>query len=136
MDSRVKFVGNVLPQEVHRWLRQCHIGVLATRQDVFLDYSFSNKLSEYIIMDKAVIVSRLKTIRHYFSEEALAFFEPANSAELAERMVTLFNDRELRIRLAERAKQEFQPIRWEVMRERYLGLVAGLTERCTGRMGC
>ena len=38
-----------------------------------LDFSFPNKLPEYIIIiGKAVIVSRLKAIWHYFSEEALA----------------------------------------------------------------
>ena len=80
VDSSVKFVGSVMPQQVESWLTKCDVGVLATRQDVFLDLSFSNKLSEYIIMGKAVIASRLKTIRHYFTEEALAYFGPGNSA--------------------------------------------------------
>jgi glycosyltransferase involved in cell wall biosynthesis len=135
LDACVKFIGTVLPQEVHRWLRQCDIGVLATRQDIFLDYSFSNKLSEYIIMDKAVIVSRLRAIHSYFSDDALKFFEPGNATELAECMVTLFNDPALRIQLARKAKEELQPIRWEVMRERYLDLVEELIETGDGRSG-
>src|SRR2546422_315852 len=67
---KVKFLGVVLPDEIPRWLKRCDIGVLATRQDTFLDLSFSGKLSEYIIMNKAVICSRLKTIGRYFSDEA------------------------------------------------------------------
>lgn len=127
LESRVRFVGSVLPQEIPQWLSRCHIGVLATRRDVFLDFSFSNKLSEYIIMGKAVISSRLRTIRHYFSEDALAFFEPEAPSDLAQQMVRLYLDATLRERFAERAKREFEPIRWEVMKERYLKLIENLT---------
>jgi glycosyltransferase involved in cell wall biosynthesis len=127
LESRVRFVGSVLPQEIPQWLRQCDVGVLATRRDVFLEFSFSNKLSEYIIMGKAVISSRLRTIRHYFGEDALAFFEPNAPSDLAKQMVRLYQDTALRDRLAKRAMVEFQPIRWEVMKERYLHLIQALT---------
>jgi glycosyltransferase involved in cell wall biosynthesis len=125
--SRVRFVGSVLPDEIPQWLRRCDVGVLATRRDVFLEFSFSNKLSEYIIMRKAVISSRLRTIRHYFSESALAFFEPNAPADLAKQMIALYQDAALRDRLAAQALREFEPIRWEVMKERYLKLMDALT---------
>ncbi len=126
LEANVKFVGSVLPQDVPQWLSRCHIGILATRQDVFLDYSFSNKLSEYIIMSKAVVISRLRTIRHYFSEESMAFFIPEDPADLAAQILRLYRDPALRERLARRAREEYDPIRWEVMKERYLELVQGL----------
>jgi len=126
LDDKVKFIGNVLPQEIPQWLKRCDIGVLATRRDIFLDFSFSNKLSEYIIMGKPVIASGLRTIRHYFSDAALAFFEPHDSSALAKQMVCLYKNTTLRIQLAGRAKQEYSPINWEVMKRRYLDLVAGI----------
>jgi len=124
--AKVRFIGSVLSQEVPG-LRRCDAGALATRQDVFLDLSFANKLSEYIIMDKPIVASRIRTIRHYFSEEALAFFEPGNPTDLAQQMVRLYRDAKLRDRFDRQAKAEYQPIRWEVMRERYLALMARLT---------
>lgn len=127
--DRVKFIGSVLPQDVHHWLRQCDVGVLATRQDVFLDYSFSNKLSEYIIMGKAVIAARLRTIRHYFSEDALAYFAPEDPAALAERMIQLYGDRSLRESLARNSAMQLRPIRWEVMRARYLKTIDEIVQR-------
>jgi glycosyltransferase involved in cell wall biosynthesis len=123
LGGKVKFVGNVLPQEVPQWLKRCEVGVLPTRRDVFLDFSFSNKLSEYIIMGKGIICSRLKAIRHYFSEEAFTFFEPNSSADLARQMVRMYNDPALRLRLSERAKQEYAPICWDVMKQRYLDAI-------------
>jgi glycosyltransferase involved in cell wall biosynthesis len=126
LESNVRLIGPVLPQEVPQWLKRCDVGILATRQDVFLDFSFSNKLSEYIIMDKPVICSRLKTIRHYFNEDSLAFFEPNSSASLATQMVRMYQHPQLRAQFAKRAKHEYSPIRWEVMRQRYLELMVRL----------
>ena len=126
LDGKVKFIGNVLPQEVPQWLKRCDVGVLATRRDGFLEFSFSNKISEYIIMGKGVVASRLKAIRHYYSEEAFAFFEPHNVEELSKQMVRMYGDAELRARLVARAKLEYEPINWDVMKNRYLVLVAKL----------
>jgi glycosyltransferase involved in cell wall biosynthesis len=127
LETRVKFVGNVLPHEVPQWLARCDVGVLATRRDIFLDYSFSNKLSEYILMGKGVICSRLNAIRHYFSEEALAYFEPNNAEDLAKQIARLYKNPEIARRLAERAKLEYLPINWDVMKRRYLKLVGRMT---------
>jgi glycosyltransferase involved in cell wall biosynthesis len=127
LESKVRFIGLILPQDVPLQLARCDIGVLPTRRDVFLDLSYSNKLSEYIIMGKPIIVARLKAIRHYFSEEALAYFQPNMPADLAKQMVRLYRDQELRHRLVERAKLEYAPISWEVMRQRYLALIEDVT---------
>jgi glycosyltransferase involved in cell wall biosynthesis len=124
LESRVRFLGTVLPNEIRAWLNRCDIGVLATRRDVFLDFSFSNKLSEYIIMGKAVICSRLKAIGHYFSADSLAYFEPNAPRSLSQQMLRLYRDKELRARLAAKAKEEYAPIAWEVMERRYLDMMA------------
>jgi glycosyltransferase involved in cell wall biosynthesis len=126
VSGKVRLIGRVKPDEIPAWLQQCDLGVLATRSDVFLDYSFSNKLSEYIIMDKAVICSRIRTIRHYFGEESLAYFEPNNPASLARQMVRMAGDKALQERLVAKAREEYRPIAWSVMKERYLAAVGEL----------
>jgi glycosyltransferase involved in cell wall biosynthesis len=127
VSARVKFFDNVRPDEVSGWLAHADIGVLPTRRDVFLDLSFSNKLSEYIVMGKAVLCSNLRSLRSYFSDEAVLYFEANSSSDLAEQMLRLYNDAKLRRDLAEHATAEYHPIRWEVMRARYLALAANLT---------
>jgi glycosyltransferase involved in cell wall biosynthesis len=122
LDEKVKFIGVVPQQDIPKWLTQCDVGVLATRQDQFLDFSFSSKLPEYIVMGKPVIMSRLKTIRYYFSEQALAFFKPHNEADLAKRMVELFENPKRRGELVRQAQREYAKIDWSVMNRRYLNL--------------
>jgi glycosyltransferase involved in cell wall biosynthesis len=131
LESKVRLIGQVPFGEIPEWLDKCDVGILPIRGDIFLDYAFPNKLPEFIIMGKAVVISRLKAIRYYFSEEALAYFEPNSPSDLAKQMVRLFQDRALRARLAARAKDEYAPIRWDLMKQRYLKLVED-----AARSGC
>ena len=128
LGQKLKFIGMVPQQDIPEWLSRCDVGVLPTRRDVFLDFSFSNKLPEYIIMGKPVIVSSLKAIQYYFSERALAYFEAQNSSDLAQRMVELYKNPIMRPQLVEQAKKEYAKINWEVMKKRYLDLIASTTQ--------
>ena len=132
LTSKVRLIGQVAPTEIPAWLSQCDVGILPIRRDVFLDFAFPNKLPEFIIMGKTVIISRLKAIRHYFSEDALAYFEPNNPADLAKQMVRIYRDPQLRARLALKARDEYAPIRWDVMKQRYLALIDDLTGAAGG----
>jgi glycosyltransferase involved in cell wall biosynthesis len=126
LSSKVGVHEQIPAAQIPTWVSQCDIGIIPIRRDVFLDLAAPNKLSEYIVMGKAVIVSRLKAIRHYFSEEALAYFEPDNPDDLAKQMVRVYRDSGLRARLAARAKEEYAPICWDVMKQRYLRLIDNL----------
>ncbi|MCI0521779.1 MAG: glycosyltransferase family 4 protein [Chloroflexi bacterium] len=122
LEDAVKFIGVLPQQEIPQWLARCHAGVLPTRQDLFLDLSFSNKLPEYIIMGKPVIVSRLKTTRYYFTEQALMYFEPHNSQDLGEKMAAIYHDEELRRALSAQAFSEYAPHRWDIVKKTYQSL--------------
>jgi glycosyltransferase involved in cell wall biosynthesis len=100
--------------------------VLPIRRDVFLDFAFPNKLPEFIISDIPVIVSRLKAINYYFSEDAVAYCEPNNAVDLAQQMVRVFQDADLRSRLTRQATKEYVAVRWEIMKARYLDVIARL----------
>lgn len=123
LSSKVRLVGRVPSTEIPNWLKQCTVGVLPIRQDVFLDLAFPNKLPEFIISQIPVIVSRLKAIHYYFSEDAVSYCEPNSPADLAVQMVRVFRDPDRRNRLTTRASQEYAAIRWEIMKARYLNVV-------------
>lgn len=123
VQANVRIVGQVSPREIPSWLDQCDLGLLPIRRDVFLDFAFPNKLPEFIIAGKPVLISRLRSIRHYFSDDALAFFEPNDPTDLSKQMVRLYQDRAIGQRLASRARVEYAPIRWDLMKRRYIDLV-------------
>ena len=127
LGTKVRFMGQVPGSQIPTWLSQCDVGILPIRRDVFLDFAFPNKLAEFIIMGKSVIISRLNAIHHYFTEDALAYCEPNSPADLSREMVRMYRDPQLRTQLALRAREEYRPIRWDVMKERYVALVDSLT---------
>ena len=53
----------------------------------------------------------------------MAFFEPNDPADLAKQMLALYRDRSLHAQLVVNARQEYAPIRWDLMKRRYLDLV-------------
>lgn len=126
LGSKVRLPGSIPSNEIAAWVNRADIGVLPIRRDVFLEFVSPNKLSEYISMGKAVIVARLKAIQHYFSDEALTYFEPNDAEDLARQMIRLYHDPELRRRQVVRSKEEHVPIRWSVMKSRYLTMVERL----------
>lgn len=126
ISEKVSFIGRVPQQEIPYWLARCHIGVLPTRKDAFLDMSFSNKLCEYIIMKRPVVIARLNAIRHYFGEESLAFFEAQNETDLAEKILDLYENSSLREKFADNALCDYSVIDWTVMEKRYLSIFEAL----------
>ena len=78
-------------------------------------------------MGKTVIVARLKAIRYYFGEDSVAYFEPNDPKDLAKQMVRMYQNPDLRTQLAARARTEYVPIRWDLMKERYLTLIDRLS---------
>jgi glycosyltransferase involved in cell wall biosynthesis len=131
LNGRVRFLGRVPLDQVPEHIAQCDVGLLPTRQDVFLDLSFSNKLVEYVVMGRPVIAARLKGYRRYFGEESLAFFQPGNPQSLADRIIRMALDRDGWPRWVENAFADYQSIRWEVMETRYLDVVSQQVELCT-----
>jgi len=125
--EKVRMIGMVPSTEIPAWLSQCDVGILPIRRDCFLDYAFPNKLPEFIVMGKAAIVSRLRAIQYYFDNDAIAYFEPNSVEDLSEQMLRLYCDPDLRSRLAQLANEEYVPISWKIMRQRYLELVHGLS---------
>jgi len=128
LTSKVRLVGQVPSSEIPAWLSKADVVILPIRRDVFLDFAFPNKLPEFIVAGKVVAISRLKAIQYYFSEDALVYFEPNSPSDFAKQMVRVYRDRPLRARLAAKAAEQYAPIRWDLMKERYLALVEELVE--------
>jgi glycosyltransferase involved in cell wall biosynthesis len=118
--AKVHLAGQVSLADIPTWLQRCDAGILSIRSDIFLEFASPNKLAEFIVMNRPVIISRLRAVRHYFSENALAFVEPDSPADLAKQMVRVYRDARLRAGLVAKAREEYAPIRWNVMKERYL----------------
>ncbi len=126
LGSKVKLLGQVPPGDIPGYLSKCDVGILPIRSDVFLEFASPNKLPEFIVMGIPVIISRLRAIRSYFSDDALAFCTPNNPEDLSKQMLRIYKDKQLRALLVVKAKEEYAPISWDVMKKRYVDMVENI----------
>lgn len=90
------------------------------------DQVLPNKLMEYVAMGVPVMLSRWPTFTYYYPEDSATYFEAGNSADLAQALIGVYEDRERALARAARALSRYQHYRWEVQREVYLNLYADL----------
>ena len=73
--------------------------------------------AEYVSLGIPVAASTLRTVRHYFPEDAIGYFQPGSPDSLAETLLELYTHPERRRGLSERAREVAKRISWEVQRE-------------------
>jgi glycosyltransferase involved in cell wall biosynthesis len=86
-------------------------------------FALSSKLFEYVLLGVPVVSAGLPTLREYFSDEEVRFFEPGNAESLAEALLEVARDPHAASLRAERARLRYASYRWHVSRERYIGIL-------------
>jgi glycosyltransferase involved in cell wall biosynthesis len=126
VSDEVAFMGRVGMDTIPKYIAETDIGIVPTVKDGYIDLSFSNKLAEYISMKTPAVATRLCSTLEYFTEDAISYFESRDVDDLASRILELYMNPQKRLLQAERAFQQYQAIRWPVMKERYVGLIESL----------
>lgn len=93
----------------------------------------STKIMEFMSLGVPVIVSRTKVDTYYFNDSQVRFFESENVGELANSILELWRDPELRQRMSVKALEYVRKNSWTEAKEVYLKLVDG--ESCEALNG-
>ncbi len=101
-------------------------GIVANRNDGFMEYTLPTKLLEYVALGIFGIVARTITIEAYFDATQVAFFEPENHRELAQRIIELAQNAALAKVKAERAYSFYDKHNWHETKQNYQRLVTSL----------
>lgn len=126
VSSNVRFLGIVEREKIPKYITEADVGVLPTVKDGFINLGFSNKLAEYVSMKIPVVATRLDSTQEYFTEDAISYFESGNVNALASKILELYMNPQKRLLQAENAYQQYQKIRWSVMRKQYIELLDSL----------
>jgi len=126
LQGTVKFLGARPLEEIPELINQCDAGICPTTSNELTEHSLSTKLLEFIYMDKPIVASRLKTYQKYFDESCLAYFTPGDERECSEKIIALFNDRDLGKSLAGNAKKRYRDLSWSIIKDRYHGVIQAL----------
>jgi glycosyltransferase involved in cell wall biosynthesis len=114
VEQKVFFKPEGFPlQELPHHLRAKQVGVVGNRRDVATGLMLPVKLMEYVSLGIPVVVPRLKTIEHYFSDDMVAYYVPEDIASLADAICGLYRDPDGRRRQADMGARFLDDYGWE-----------------------
>lgn len=124
--QRVEFIGFVSVDEVPALVGGSLAGLSPHRADDFGSLVFSMKVPEYISLGLPVICAGTSTMRHYFSDDDLLFFEPGNATDLARAIRELLDDPTSAEHRVERSKHTLKQLDWSAQRDTLVQAVESL----------
>ncbi len=128
VEEQVEFHGFVTRERLMELLARADIGVVP----MLFEYQSPNKMFEFVALGVPVIASDRRTFRQHFSDDEVLYFRTGDAGDLARAIAwAIAHPRGMEER-AGRAWERYQEYRWQVMKERYLG-VYDLLVRQAGR---
>jgi len=126
LNGRVQFFEPLRIREIAEVMAKADLGVVPKRADSFGNEAYSTKIMEFMSVGVPVVVSNTKIDRYYFDDSTVRFFESGNADALAEAMVEMLLNEELRQSKIQNALRYAAHNSWEVRKADYLALVDSL----------
>jgi glycosyltransferase involved in cell wall biosynthesis len=117
VSDRVEFSHFVPSDHIPGLVSGAVAGISPQRGGPFGSLVFSMKVPDYVALGLPVICSGIATMRHYFSEEELLFFEPDDAADLARAIRVLLTDPAAAGERAARARIKLDKLDWTTQKE-------------------
>lgn len=116
-------------QEIPNVIVEADVGVVPKRADSFGDTAFSTKILEFMSQGVPVVVSSTTVDRHYFKSDTVRFFPSGDVRALAEAVVAVLQQSELRRELIVHGDEYVARNCWAAKSGTYLQIVDGLCDR-------
>ena len=127
LGESVRFCGGVPLHEMAQVIANADLGVVPKRADSFGNEAYSTKIMEFMSQGVPVVVSRTKIDAFYFVEGVVHFFRSGDSQAMAEAMLDVVNNKELRESLVRRGYDYVERNDWGQKKKQYLDLIDSLS---------
>jgi glycosyltransferase involved in cell wall biosynthesis len=133
LEQRVIFHRLVPLDQIADVIADADVGVVPKRARAFGNEAFSTKIMEFMTLGVPAVVASTEIDRRYFNDSVVRFFESENVADLAQALLELRNDAELRARLVKNASAFVAQHNWSSAKTEYFSLVDRLVHNGAGR---
>ena len=123
LEDRVFLKGIIPLEQVSDAIAGADLGVVPKRSNAFGDEAFSTKTLEFMTVGVPLIVPNTTIDSYYFDDSLVTFFKANDEASLAEAMLRMAKNPELRHRQAENSLEFVKKFTWDANRAGYLDLV-------------
>jgi len=128
LQEKVLFKGSLVVEELVRVMENADLGIVPKRKNGFGNEAFSTKIPEFMAMGVPVVIPNTDIDKYYFDDAVAKFFVAGDEASLADAMLTMIRDADLRQKLAQNASAFVQNFSWEKNQALYLDVVRVLLE--------
>ena len=124
------FIKDPMPiDQIAEVMANADLGVIPKKNDPFGGEAFSTKTLEFMSLGIPIVLSNTKIDQYYFNDSVVKFFMPDNVDDLAECMLTMIENRELRDTLRNNALRFIEEYRWSKRKNEYFDLVDSLIQQ-------
>jgi glycosyltransferase involved in cell wall biosynthesis/peptidoglycan/xylan/chitin deacetylase (PgdA/CDA1 family) len=127
LEDSVRFCGSAPLDKMPQLIANSDMGVVPKRADSFGNEAFSTKIMEFMSQGVPVVVSRTLIDTFYYSESEVKFFNSGDIDSLAEAMLEVIENADLRKSLVQAGLDYVTRNSWAVKKTDYLSLVDSLT---------
>ena len=124
--DKVQYMGYLQPAEMRKEVLKTGVLILPPLKNIYSDLFYTIKLIETVYLKIPVIATRLNTYLRYYSEDSLFYFDSGSVNELAEKIKEVYYNKSLVQQKTASARADYDKLSWEIMRDRYLGIVEKL----------
>src|SRR6266550_1338701 len=129
LQDAVHYLGRKQLEDLIPEIDNCDLGIIPNHRNAFTEINTPTRVFEYLAMGKPVIAPSTQGIQDYFSKEALLFFEPGSSDDLARQIeYVFFHPREV-LGIVQRGQKVYLEHTWECERQTLLGRVSEILNR-------
>jgi glycosyltransferase involved in cell wall biosynthesis len=130
--DKVKFCGGVPFERIAEVMVNADIGVVPKRANSFGNEAYSTKIMEFMSQGVPVVVSQTKVDTYYFDDSVVRFFPSGDSQAMAQAILELRRNPELRESIVGKALEYTDRNGWAVKKHEYLSLLDNLTSEMLG----
>ncbi len=135
LSDHVRFDGSAPIEQVPRLLQDATIGLVPNHASSATHLMLPVKLLEYAALGIPVIASRLRTVEHYFPENAVRLVTPGDPHTMADAVEELCRHPELRADLVRNAHRIARDLGWAHQERQFFAAIDELTDKRRGPSG-